>query len=664
MTLTRTSIRSLSLVWLTWFSVVGCMGGPTGDVELSVSALDGADVDRVEVTIEGAGISPPIVQELSRAGGEWRGAIGGIPAGPDRSATVVAYDASGMEIFRGDSGPFVVLGDDTVSITVLLHPSSGATTTMESPPTIDSVVVAPGVLSPGQTAAIAVTATDPDPGDTLTYAWSATAGTFADASAAATSYTAPATEGTVTLTITVTDSQGSGRTVSIDLVVSAANERGTARVTVTVNTWPAITRFAAIPGLVPGLGTASTVITASDADGDAVTITYTQDCAGGAIDPDGTFHAPPAPPPGTEVSCLLHATASDGRGGLGHATAVVYVGDEITANHAPVIETSFASNWEAVAGDGVSFDVTASDPDAEALTYHWTASSGTLDGTPLDGTRSNHWISAGPSATITVRVTDARGAWVEHAFVVGAPSSPACGGTAQVLVSDPGHVWGVAVDATHVYWGNSVTGTVSRRALAGGPTTVLATGQGQVVDVAVAGGYAYWAVESGGLLMRVPVAGGTPEVLLSGVPGALGIAVSGGDLWYSRGSAGTIARLPLVGGPSVPFTSTPGWPSGLAIGATDVYWASNATNAIRSLPIAGGSPSTVASATGPNDVALDGTTLYWTNHGGTTVMRADLGGGAPVIVATAQVEPSGIAVDASCVYWTSYANGQVWSVAR
>lgn len=398
--------------------LAGCVGGPTGEVAMSVAALSGADVDRVEVTIAGPGISPPIVQELSRAGSEWRGAIGGIPAGSDRIATVVAYDASGTEIFRGDSAPFVVTGDDTVSVTVVLYPSGGATTTTENPPTIDSVVIAPGVLSPSQTASVTVTASDPDPGDTLTYAWTATGGTFADATAAATTYTAPPTEGTVTLTITVTDSQGSARTVSIDVPVSASNTRGTARITVTVNTWPTITRFAATPGLVPGLGTASTVITASDADGDPVTISYTQDCAGGSIDPDGTFHAPPAPAPGTEIACNLHATASDGHGGVGYATAVVYVGDEITGNHSPVIETSFASNWTAGPGDGVSFSVTASDPDGDALTYHWTATTGTLDGTPADGAATNHWTSAGATATITVRVTDARGAWVEHAFPV------------------------------------------------------------------------------------------------------------------------------------------------------------------------------------------------------------------------------------------------------
>ena len=296
------SLVSIALVVA--FAASGCSSGSMGDVSLSVAALSAADVDRVEVTITGAGIDPPIVQELSRAGAQWRGAIGGIPAGTDRTFEVVAYDAAGMPIYEGTAVGVEVVAGDSVTVVIVLQDVEEDPVGMENPPDIHSVTMVPGVLGPSETASITVSASDPDPGDTLTYAWSATDGTFGDAALAATTWTAPAADGVYTLTITVTDASGSARTVSFDAQVAASNVRGTAQIEVTVNTWPVVTRFAALQGLVPGEGMTGTVVTTTDADGDPVTVTYTQECTGGSISATGVFTAPTLDPTWTATGSL------------------------------------------------------------------------------------------------------------------------------------------------------------------------------------------------------------------------------------------------------------------------------------------------------------------------------------------------------------------------
>ena len=295
----------------------GCGAEPTGEVSLNVAALSAADVDRVEVTITGAGIDPAIVQELSRAGGDqWRGAIGGIPAGSDRTFEVVAYDAGGAPVYTGSATGVVVVEGDSVTVVIVLQDVETDPVGMAHPPDIHSVGLVPGVLSPGQVASVSVSATDADAGDTLSYAWRATDGAFGDASLANTTWTAPALAGVYTLTITVTDSSGSARTVSLNALVSAANARGTAQIEVTVNTWPVVTRFAALQGLVPSGGSTSTIATATDADGDLVTITYSQECAGGAISAGGVFTAPTVDPTWTATGSLSSYRA-EFSGGMG-----------------------------------------------------------------------------------------------------------------------------------------------------------------------------------------------------------------------------------------------------------------------------------------------------------------------------------------------------------
>lgn len=421
-----TSTRRGVLAWMTAVVIQGCAGGEAGDVALVVEALSASDVARVAVTIEGPGIAPAIEQDLVAVGAQWQGAIGGIPAGSDRVFTVVAYDAGGVERYRGVATGIEVIRNGTITVLLVLQQSMPPERGRNSPPRIDTVQVIPGVLAPGETASVLVSASDPDPGDSLTYAWDAADGAFADPGAASTTWTAPMTDGTYRLTITVRDRAGSRRTVHVDVPVGAAHGRGTARIGASLNTWPEIARFAADPGLVGAGETSTLLVETSDADGDAVDHTYTSDCGGSFV---GTTFVAPGSVPAEGITCTLTLRASDGRGGEAIADAVLYVGTEIAANHGPVIDSTFQSRWEAGLGDDVSIDVGAYDVDGDVLTFTWTATSGTLGvATSSATTSSATWTSSGGDATIVVRATDPGGAFAEAVFEIADPfvPDPAC----------------------------------------------------------------------------------------------------------------------------------------------------------------------------------------------------------------------------------------------
>ncbi len=446
--------------WMAWavgcaLALNGCASDDLGDVSVTVQALSASDVARVTVTVEGAGIAPPIVQDLVPVGAQWQGELGGIPAGTDRTFTVVAYDAMGVEVYRGVATGVEVQRNRTVTVAILLQQSTPPDRRRNDPPRIEVVQVIPGVLAPGETASVLVTATDPDPGDVLTYEWTATDGTFADPTLPATTWTAPMADGTFRLTITVRDAAGARRAVRVDVPVGAAFGRGSARIGVSMNTWPEIDRFAIDPGLVGAGETADLLITVSDADGDAVTTTFTNDCGATIV---GTTFAAPASVPPEGVTCNVELRAADGRGGESFADATVFVGTEIAGNHGPVIDHSFQSRWVAGPGTVVDLDVSALDADGDPLTFTWTATSGTLGPqTDTATTSALQWTSAGARATIVARATDPSGAYTEAVFEVtagwligaGTPgtdhmTSVATNGSRIVVAGQPGGALTVA----------------------------------------------------------------------------------------------------------------------------------------------------------------------------------------------------------------------------
>jgi uncharacterized repeat protein (TIGR03803 family) len=257
-------------------------------------------------------------------------------------------------------------------------------------------------------------------------------------------------------------------------------------------------------------------------------------------------------------------------------------------------------------------------------------------------------------------------------------NSGTCRDTLISGVSDP---TAIAVDATNLYFTDSVAGTVMKAALNGDAPSTLGSGQTTPLAIAVDATSVYWANEgttansyTDGSIMKVALGGGTPITLASGQSYAQTIAVDAtGVYWANAGatsSDGTIMQVALDGGTPITLASGQSNSLGIAIDATSVYWVNAGTTSngnlvddgsVMKLPLGGGTPTTLASAQfGPGAIAVDGTSVYWATTG--TVFKVPLSGGTPVTLASAQSDPWLMAVDGTSVYWTNFYGGSVVKV--
>ena len=217
------------------------------------------------------------------------------------------------------------------------------------------------------------TSSDPD-GSIASYSWTFGDGGTSTLQNPSHSYAAG---GTYTVTLTVTDNQGASNAVSHTVTVNAANQPPTANFT------------SSCSGLTCSFTSAST-----DPDGSisAYSWTFGDGATSTVQNPSHTYAA------GGTYTVTLRVTDNQGAQSTTTSKSVTVA----AANQPPV-----ASFTKSCSGLTCSFTSTSSDPDGSIASYSWTFG----DGGTSTLQNPSRTYAAGGTYTVTLKVTDNRGAW-------------------------------------------------------------------------------------------------------------------------------------------------------------------------------------------------------------------------------------------------------------
>jgi hypothetical protein len=240
------------------------------------------------------------------------------------------------------------------------------------------------------------------------------------------------------------------------------------------------------------------------------------------------------------------------------------------------------------------------------------------------------------------------------------------GGAAQTLVQDSGAAFGLAVDATYVYFTQPAAGRVMRVPIAGGAAVPLATQVDGPLSLAIDGASLYWTGGTAvGSIMKLPLRdGATATVLLTGLGRPRAIAVDGGFVFWTDFADGSVLRAPTAdadgGAPPTPMRLTYGLkqPADLVVLGGYAYVPDQAGRVLR-VPVAGGAPEKLADTVGvPFGIGCDGVFVYWSTLGQGTISKTAITGLDPVqSLATGQADPHFLVLAADAIYWGNWGDG-------
>jgi len=235
---------------------------------------------------------------------------------------------------------------------------------------------------------------------------------------------------------------------------------------------------------------------------------------------------------------------------------------------------------------------------------------------------------------------------------------PKAGGEVVTLASGD-RLSGIAVDATSVYWvagtSDASSGAIMKVTVGGGTPKTLATRPGPPAHLALDDSYVYWSEQMGGAIMKVALAGGAPTTVASAnLPWNVALDATN-VYWLGTG----VMKAPKSGGAAAQLSSEalllP--TADLLVNTTNVYFTSGppgGMSGVSSVSVGGGTVAVVSatssSVTTPGPIAIDASRVYWADGSG-RVYAAPLAGGAAMALATCQDNVDAIAVDETSIYW-------------
>jgi hypothetical protein len=225
-----------------------------------------------------------------------------------------------------------------------------------------------------------------------------------------------------------------------------------------------------------------------------------------------------------------------------------------------------------------------------------------------------------------------------------------------------GHVCGIAVNESHIFWADSFRGAIGRANIDGSDPNYFLVGDArEPCGVALDESYLYWANRNGGFLGSGPGPGSIGRVRLDGseknqdfIPGIsvpCGTAVDDQFVFWTAGAAQGYVGRALLAGPTIGPALVDGLSGGELCGAEvskgDLFWGYG--NAIGRVATNGSEPDVafIAGIERPCDIAVNDSHIYWSEETlNGRIARATLDGGSvEPDIAGAGHFPCGVAVD-------------------
>ncbi len=259
-------------------------------------------------------------------------------------------------------------------------------------------------------------------------------------------------------------------------------------------------------------------------------------------------------------------------------------------------------------------------------------------------------------------------------------SVPTSGGTPTTVATNQDYPWAIAADANNVYWTNydndgagsggmTSSGAVLQAPIGGGSVTTLAMGLEDPYGIAVDASNVYFTTYAGDRVKSVPIGGGTVVTLAQGLSSPCYIAVSGGDAYWTNYGDGTVQSIATGGtSPGTPTTlatdAAKQYANGIAVSGSTVFFvATNSPGAVWTVPTTGGTKTVLANMqTNAWGLATDGTNVYWTtNNDPGGLVSVPVAGGTATTLASELHNPTAVAADSTGVY-TAGTGGHIWRV--
>lgn len=239
------------------------------------------------------------------------------------------------------------------------------------------------------------------------------------------------------------------------------------------------------------------------------------------------------------------------------------------------------------------------------------------------------------------------------------------------LAENQDEPYGLAIDATYLYWSSSgVTDSIFRQKLEAGSTAELvANNQKRPREVAAANGGPFFGVvwannglaDIGAGIQGSTDMATTAPLATSTKDGLHALAVFGTKVFWLNRDEGELwsADLTATGDPSMNGTKLAallGTPWDVVADKSHVYFTTYSTGEVKRVPAGGGAQAIIAKGLGnPTGIALDANYVYYAEENKGTISRVVKDGSAePVVLATGQANPANLAVDDKFVYFTNY----------